>query len=438
MTHIELFESFKYNDGCLMLELKDQLDWKDILSSIDKEDIYDVKDGPIPYGLQKRPHLTLLYPIDNKVSYDDVKKILDESLVEDFKEGIYLKTQSIGFFASKDYDVLHIKCDSDRDISTLRQKLKAKIKNTCKHKSFTPHITIGYLKKGTAKKYCKKFNKVIKNLDTITYTVKDKDHHYKLKNIPLNENKMWYKTIPEILNWLDSKSKMPWLWLDTETTGLLGPKKEQITQISALATKYNFSNNTFNEVSSFDEKIKLTDSIKNRYSIPGDNSRRILSFNHYGSGNYKYKNEKDVIDSFFQWVEQFNEDVLLIAQNASFDMAMLSGRYGHKIKHEVFDTKMLIQLYFLPLIQKLAETDEDYAKMVAFIGTSPRDNGLISSSMSKVGPALKISMSGYHDALTDCRITIEMYQKIVDILRKHQDIDIMKYQVERIKSIRLK
>jgi hypothetical protein len=119
-------------------------------------------------------------------------------------------------------------------------------------------------------------------------------------------------------------------------------------------------------------------------------------------------------------------------------MQMLSGRYGHKINNEVLDTKMLIQLYFLPLIQKLAETDLTYQKMVDGIGTSTRDNGLISSSMSKVGPALGINMSGYHDALTDCRITIEMYQKIVVLLDENRNVDISRYQTERIKSIRTK
>jgi hypothetical protein len=33
--------------------------------------------------------------------------------------------------------------------------------------------------------------------------------------------------------------------------------------------------------------------------------------------------------------------------------------------------------------------------MIVKIGTSSRDNGLISSSLSKLGPALGINMSGY-------------------------------------------
>jgi hypothetical protein len=117
-------------------------------------------------------------------------------------------------------------------------------------------------------------------------------------------------------------------------------------------------------------------------------------------------------------------------------MAMLSGRYGHKITSEVFDTKMLIQLYFLPLLQTLAETDSKYKEMIDFIGTSTRDNGLISSSMSKIGPVLGVNMMGYHDAITDCRITIQMYQKIIEMLKQNQDVDIMKYQIERIKTLR--
>ena len=251
----------------------------------------------------------------------------------------------------------------------------------------------------------------------------------------LNENKMWYKTIPQILEWIDSKSNMSWVFIDTETTGLGGPKQQQLTQVSAIATEYDFVSNSFKELDTYDEKIKLTSDIKSRYTTPGDSSRKILSFNHYGSGGYKYKEESDIVEDFFSWIDKYSP-LLAVAQNASFDMNMLAGRSGKKITFEVFDTKILIQLYYLPLIQKLAETDSKYSEMVSFIGTSTRDNGLISSSMAKIGPALGISMDNYHDAITDCRITIEMYSKIVDFLKQNQHIDISKYQNDRIRTIR--
>jgi DNA polymerase III epsilon subunit-like protein len=250
----------------------------------------------------------------------------------------------------------------------------------------------------------------------------------------LNENKMWYKTIPQILEWIDSKANMPWVWIDTETTGLGGPKQQQLTQVSAIATEYDFVSNSFKELDTYDEKIKLTSDIKSRYTEPGDSSRKILSFNHYGSGGYKYKEESDIVEDFFTWIDK-HSPLLAVAQNASFDMDMLAGRSGKKIEFEVFDTKMLIQLYYLPLIQKLAENDSKYSELVSFIGTSARDNGLISSSMAKIGPALGLSMDNYHDAITDCRITIEMYRKIVDFLKDNQNIDISKYQNDRIRII---
>jgi hypothetical protein len=251
----------------------------------------------------------------------------------------------------------------------------------------------------------------------------------------VNENKMWYKTIPQILSWIESKINQPWVWLDTETTGLGGPKKQQLTQVSAISTLYNYNINKFKEINLFDKKVKLADWVKDRYKQPSDTSRRILSFNHYGSGDYKYENEIDVINSFFEWIDNISP-CFLIAQNASFDMSMLCGRYGHKITNEVFDTKMLIQLYYIPLIQKLSETDKNYQIIISNIGLSERDGGLISSSMSKIGPALGINMSGYHDALTDCRLTMKMFQSIVELLEKNKNIDISKYQNERIKIIR--
>lgn len=250
----------------------------------------------------------------------------------------------------------------------------------------------------------------------------------------INENKMWYKTIPEILAWLESKSSMPWIWLDTETTGLGGPKVQQLTQVSAIATEYDFSNG-FNELESYDQKIKLDDVTKNKFLNTGDTTKKILGFNHYGSGDFKYRKEEDVLGEFFEWLDKYSP-CLLVAQNAGFDMNMLAGRSGSGIVNEVFDTKMLIQLYYIPALQKLAETDGSAADKIRSIGISDRDNGLVSSSLSKIGPALGINMVGYHDALTDCRLAWQMYEGIVAFLKENENLDISKYQIERIKSIR--
>ena len=105
-----------------------------------------------------------------------------------------------------------------------------------------------------------------------------------------------------------------------------------------------------------------------------------------------------------------------------------------RFDNEVIDTKQVLQLFYLPAIQKLAETDDKYKQLVKKIGTSDRDKGLISSSMSKVGPALGINMTGYHDALTDSRLAMQMFGKVIDFLKGNKYIDITKYQSDRIKT----
>lgn len=249
------------------------------------------------------------------------------------------------------------------------------------------------------------------------------------------EHKFWGKSIPEFLDWLKDKSQKEWVWIDTETTGLRGPKLEQLTQVAAISTHYDFNSNTIKETGSFNKKIKLTDETKSQYQSPESRIKWVLSFNHYGQKGTKYFTEDDTLSDFYNWVAQMDQ-VMFVIQNAEFDMKMLNVRSPKKFTNEVIDTKQLIQLFYLPTLQKLAETENEFAEMVKKIGTSDRDNGLISSSMGKVGPALGINMSGYHDALTDVRIMMEMFCKIIDFLNQHQSVDISKYQAERIMTKR--
>lgn len=251
----------------------------------------------------------------------------------------------------------------------------------------------------------------------------------------LLEHKLWYKTIPQFLKWLEEKSyDMDFVFTDTETTGLGGPKKKQLTQISAISSNYFIGNNTFIEKDKFNQKIKLTPETRLK-KITDSDIDRALRLNRYGDGSSDYLDERLTIKMFYEWLKE-QKKPLLIMQNASFDMSMINARSDIRFDNEVLDTKQLIQLYFIPLIQKLSETDKEYKDIIDKIGTSPRDGGLISSSMSKIGPVLGLDMSSYHDALTDCRITMEMFKKIIELLKEYSHIDIMKYQVERIKILR--
>lgn len=253
----------------------------------------------------------------------------------------------------------------------------------------------------------------------------------------LKEHKFWGKSISEFLSWLDSKSNKYFTILDCESTGLPSdPYDIQLTQVSCLVVKYNSKTNTFEEIDSFDKKIKLTSDTISLMKNPNSRIAKVLSFNHYGKSGLKYHEEKNVLSEFFDFISQYDRPMLVI-QNAEFDMRYLNIRNPIvKFDNEVLDTKQVLQLFYLPTLQKLAETDEQSANTVSKIGTSERDNGLISSSMGKIGPALGINMTGYHDALTDCRLAMQMLQKIVDFLKENKEVDIKKYQGERINTKR--
>jgi 2'-5' RNA ligase len=159
-----------------MIELKVDI-WDEIQSEIDKDDIYNKLDVNNPYGLQERPHLTLLYPIKKDYPYDIIKDRLDN-----FKDKRLIDINIIGIdmFESQNYDILIFKVDKNEYISKLEAYLKGFIPNYTKISDFNPHITIGYLKKGKAIKYCRDLNISINYLDTIVYATRNGDYKYKL------------------------------------------------------------------------------------------------------------------------------------------------------------------------------------------------------------------------------------------------------------------
>ncbi len=253
----------------------------------------------------------------------------------------------------------------------------------------------------------------------------------------IKEHKFWGKSIPEFLNWVKEKSDKYWVLLDVESTGLHSdPYDVQLTQVSCIVIKYNFDTNTFEELDTYNKKIKLSEKTLGLMQSPESRIKKVLSFNHYGQKGINFYDEKETLQDFFEFLKPYDNPMLVI-QNAEFDMRFLNTRHPIvRFDNEVLDTKQVAQLFYLPLLQKLAETESEFKELIDKIGNSDRDNGLISSSLSKIGPALGINMSGYHDALVDCRLMAEMFTKMISFLKEHQDVDIIKYQAERIKTKR--
>jgi DNA polymerase III epsilon subunit-like protein len=242
----------------------------------------------------------------------------------------------------------------------------------------------------------------------------------------------------EVMDWLKERKDFTFIALDTETTGLGGAYVEQLTQIAAVAYDFNFETLTFDEISDFNEKIKLTPGIKARMAsdklLPPDSQVRkvtgALKFNRYGEKGATYLDEQDVLQHLEDFISQFDKVVLLI-QNAPFDMKLINIRrqFGG-FNHEVFDTKDFFAYFLIPTLQVIAEKDPEAASIIAALGKTGRGN-VPSSSLPVVSKALGVDPNGAHDALYDCRYMVETLEKGLEILSANTDLAIKDYQRPR-------
>lgn len=137
----------EYDYGCAMLHF-DFPEMQELHDYISEEDIY-TEEGDRSYGLEKDPHVTLLYGLHEEVSDDTVKKIC---LGQNYGS---VMLENISCFENEKFDVLKfdVKADGLHDCNA---KL-AELPHTTEYPDYHPHATVGYLKSGTAQKYIDKF-----------------------------------------------------------------------------------------------------------------------------------------------------------------------------------------------------------------------------------------------------------------------------------------
>ncbi len=135
--------------SCLMLEcqfLSEHI--RKIQSQIDPDDVWDEEPG---HGLETHYHITVLYGIHSNIPSEVYDK-LDLQPVE-------FKLTGISMFENEKYDVLKFAVKSN-DLHKLNTHCKDNIAYTSSYPTYIPHLTIAYLKPGTAKKYQKLFNDI--------------------------------------------------------------------------------------------------------------------------------------------------------------------------------------------------------------------------------------------------------------------------------------
>jgi len=164
---------------CVMLYAKiDNKLWKKIQDNIDEKDLYEDPEGIEEFGLEKEPHLTIIYGIHS--SENDQNKIIKK--LEKYKP-INLKMNGVSMFETDKYDVIKIDIKPSDELLKYRKDLIDNTINTQTYPDYHPHMTIAYVKKGKGKKYIKKIkiDKMELEFDTIKYS----DHKYKKKTIKL-------------------------------------------------------------------------------------------------------------------------------------------------------------------------------------------------------------------------------------------------------------
>ena len=162
----QFLESKKYEFGCVMVDYN-FTNWSDILKSIDKDDIYE-EEGK-NYGLQYRPHLTLLFGLHDTVTDQEIQNCFKGFSVDDFK----VEISGVSIFENPQFDVVKLGIVNNSKLQEINSKL-SELPNSNKFLEYKPHITIGYLKSGTGHKYVNpKYTYRITSITKIAYTRPD-------------------------------------------------------------------------------------------------------------------------------------------------------------------------------------------------------------------------------------------------------------------------
>ncbi len=250
----------------------------------------------------------------------------------------------------------------------------------------------------------------------------------------INETIKWLSS-EEIFTWLEERKEMTFIALDTETTGLRGPREEQLTQIAAVAFSFDYDTLTFTEVGKYNEKIKLTPGIVAQKDQPGSRVKEVLKFTRYGVSRGRFVDEQTALNNLYSFIEQYEPAVLLI-QNAPFDMGMINIRKATGgLKNEIFDTKDFWSYFLLPTLQSLAPTDPEAKRILDVIGSSSSGK-LPTSSLPSVSKGLGTNPAGAHDALYDCRYMVKTLEKGLEIVKNNMDVDRKEFLRPRISTER--
>lgn len=250
-----------------------------------------------------------------------------------------------------------------------------------------------------------------------------------------------------------------WVFFDTETTGLFYKEKHvQVTQIACvtysvqgmtegqkpskvdqLDVKVELGQDTLDMISQQDKEIEAGTFTDNK-SI-----RDLLKMNQYYDGEGQAVPMESAIKKFDSFLADMREqspsgNIVIIAQNSPFDVGVINTAYerlGLEIPDdELWDTKGALELYLAPIIRMIHEdpqaSETDRKLSNALMKTSAKGGTYVATALGIVTSAFDIENKGWHNALADVQMTMNMLFSVVNYVKEKQGT----YQVDTTKTRR--
>jgi len=136
--------------GCVMMDSKIK-DWEDYhTAGIDEDDVY-IKPLDQSYGLETKPHVTVLFGIhEDEIDPETIANVIKSNM-----KPLTVKVDEIDVFEGPEYDVVKYNIPISDELQGYHDLFK-KFPNTQTFPEYKPHMTIAYVRSGEGKKYKRK------------------------------------------------------------------------------------------------------------------------------------------------------------------------------------------------------------------------------------------------------------------------------------------
>ena len=239
-----------------------------------------------------------------------------------------------------------------------------------------------------------------------------------------------------LLKWFTDHSNHTFVFFDTETTGLKPEEGNQLTQVGAIAAYFNPETLRFVETDKFNKHVKLGGEIEKQLDaekdleIPDDpkelqkmlgtSKRAILKYNHYDiDKSATYDEELNVLADFMDFLDEQGQ-VVLLAHNAPFDLSFVEVSQIFKgADREVFDTLHFFKKVFFPVLSRVADSNEKSKGLLDKFGEK-KSSALVNLVKGFSSPSeLEAKLNMAHEAVQDCRNTMEVFEKGILSVYQH-------------------